>query len=195
LVEITLTVVTAYASFIFAEHLGMSGVLATLTAGLMVGNFGWSGAISDSGRSHVRDFWVFVAFLVNSIVFILIGTSEAHQPLGLYAAAAGVAILLVLTGRALAIYPLCALLYRSAVKVPLGYQHVLFWGGLRRALALALALGLPASIPERNEVVATAFAVVAFSIFAQGLTMPWLIARLGLSDGRVKAKETGASQF
>jgi len=189
LVEITLTVLTAYGSFILAEHFAMSGVLATLAAGMVVGNFGWSGAISPNGRGHVRDFWIFVAFLVNSVVFILIGTSEAHQPLALYAAAAAMAIVLVLVGRALAIYPLCGLLERSSLRVPLGYQHVLFWGGLRGALALALALGLPASLPERNEVVATAFAVVAFSIFAQGLTMPWLIARLGLSDRRAGRAE------
>jgi CPA1 family monovalent cation:H+ antiporter len=58
---------------------------------------------------------------------------------------------------------------------------VLVWGGLRGALALALALAVPDSVPERHEIVVMAFAVVAFSIFVQGLTMPWLIRRLRLS--------------
>ena len=57
---------------------------------------------------------------------------------------------------------------------------MLFWGGLRGALALALALALPAQIAERRDITVVAFAVVAFSIFVQGLTMPWLIRRLGL---------------
>lgn len=121
------------------------------------------------------------AFLTNSVVFILIGGQEAHQAAALFSVAAVSAIVLVQIGRALAVYPLCALLIPTALRVRLSYQHVLVWGGLRGALALALALALPESIPERHEIVATAFAVVAFSIFVQGLTMPWLIRRLGLS--------------
>jgi len=66
--------------------------------------------------------------------------------------------------------------------VPRNHQHVLFWGGLRGALALALVLALPASVPERDEIVVVAFAVVAFSIFVQGTTMPWLVRRLGLLE-------------
>ena len=65
------------------------------------------------------------------------------------------------------------------------HQHVLFWGGLRGALALALALGLPAGLPQRDDIVTVAFAVVAFSVFAQGLTMGPLLRRLGeLNGGR-----------
>jgi CPA1 family monovalent cation:H+ antiporter len=158
LVEITLTTLAAYGSFLLAEHFGMSGVLATLTAGLLVGNLGWRGAISQSGRGHVLAFWEYAAFLANSIIFIL----------------------LTLLGRAAAVYPLCALLRPTALRIEAGYQHVLVWGGLRGALALALALALPASLPERGEIIVVAFAVVAFSIFVQGLTMPWLTRRLGL---------------
>ena len=70
---------------------------------------------------------------------------------------------------------------RSALALPAPYQHVLWWGGLRGALALALALALPASLPERDEIIAVAFAVVAFSVFVQGLSMGPLVARLGLA--------------
>ncbi len=69
--------------------------------------------------------------------------------------------------------------------MPLKYQHVLFWGGLRGALALALVLALPQDVPQRGEIVVTAFAVVAFSIFIQGITMPLLVRRLGLLDGDI----------
>jgi CPA1 family monovalent cation:H+ antiporter len=163
-----------------AEHFHMSGVLASLTAGLLVGNVGWMHAISQTGRSHVLAFWDYAAFLANSVVFILIGSHEAHLPINIVTGAALAAVALVLVGRALAVYPLCALLMRTRVSIDYPYQHVLVWGGLRGALALALALALPEDVPERQEIIVVSFAVVAFSIFVQGLTMPWLIRRLGL---------------
>jgi monovalent cation:H+ antiporter, CPA1 family len=180
LVEITLTTLAAYGSFLLAEHFHMSGVLASLSAGLLVGNFGMMRSISENSRSHVFAFWEYAAFLANSVVFILIGSHEAHQHLTDVVGAAAVAIVLVLAGRALAVYPLCALSAPSRLRIDRSYQHVLVWGGLRGALALALALALPANIPERGEIIAVSFAVVAFSIFVQGLTMPYLIRRLRL---------------
>jgi CPA1 family monovalent cation:H+ antiporter len=76
-------------------------------------------------------------------------------------------------------------LFRATkLKVSFPYQHVLFWGGLRGALALALALTVPASVPERAPIIITAFVVVAFSIFVQGLTMPWLVKSFGLTEKR-----------
>jgi CPA1 family monovalent cation:H+ antiporter len=95
-------------------------------------------------------------------------------------AAGAIAIILSLIGRAAGIYPVALLFARSTLRLPGSYQHVLWWGGLRGALALALALALPRSLPERESIVAVAFAVVAFSIFIQGLTMSRLIERLGL---------------
>lgn len=180
LVEITLTMVIAYGSFLLAEEFHMSGVLATLTAGLIVGNYGFLGSISADGRQGVLNHWEYVAFLINSLIFILIGGREAAMPLLAVLEAAVAATLLSLLGRAAAVYPVMLVFRRTALAVPSAYQHVLFWGGLRGALALALALGLPASIPERDTIIAVAFAVVAFSIFVQGLTMPPMIRRLGL---------------
>jgi CPA1 family monovalent cation:H+ antiporter len=179
LVEITLTTVAAYGSFLLAEHLGMSGVLATLAAGLVVGNVGQRGAISQDGHGQIVLFWEFVAFLSNSIIFILIGAREAHHATQVFTVAAGVAIALVLLGRVAAVYPLCALFAGSRWRVRLWHQHVLVWGGLRGALALALALAVPATVPERGGIILAAFAVVAFSVFVQGITMPWLIKRTG----------------
>src|SRR5689334_40327 len=141
LVEITLTAIAAYGSFLLAEHFHASGVLASMTAGLIVGNVGWSGIISREGREHLFDAWDFFAFLANSFVFILIGMSVGAMPVGLLGfSTAAMVIVLVLVGRALAVYLLSALFARSKLSVPIRYQHVLFWGGLRGALALALAL-------------------------------------------------------
>jgi CPA1 family monovalent cation:H+ antiporter len=178
LVEITLTIVAAYGSFLLAEHFHLSGVLAALTAGLLTGNLGPLGSISDKGREAVLTFWEYIAFAVNSLIFILIGIREAYQDFVVLLVPIGLAILLVVGGRALAIYPLSALFARSRLRVTAGHQHVLFWGGLRGALALALALGLPPGIPQREEIVTVAFGVVAFSLFVQGLTMTPLLRKL-----------------
>ncbi len=180
LVEITLTALTAYGSFLLAEHFHVSGVLAALTAGLIVGNFGSLGSFTDRGRETMLDFWEFVAFLANSFVFILIGTSQAGISLTPVLFAAAAAIVLVLVGRAAAVYPVAALFARSRLRAPMGFQHVMWWGGVRGALSLALALALPTSVAERAEIIRVAFAVVAFSIFVQGLTMSRFARSLGL---------------
>lgn len=182
LVEITLTTLAAYGSFLIAERLHASGVLASLTAGLMIANLGSVGAISDSGRSHVLSAWEFFAFVANSFVFLLIGIQLVGVPIGrLGWLTAASAILLVLAGRVLAVYPLATIFRPTRLRIPMGFQHVLFWGGLRGALGLALALAVPASVPEHAAIILSAFVVVAFSIFVQGLTMPWLVERLGLT--------------
>jgi monovalent cation:H+ antiporter, CPA1 family len=185
LVEITLTTLAAYGSFLIAERLHASGVLASLTAGLLIGNLGALGSISQSGRPHVLAAWEFFAFVANSFVFLLIGirlVGVSINRLGWETAA--IAILLVLLGRAVAVYPLSNLFRPSKLRVPFAFQNVLFWGGLRGALALALALAVPPSVPERGPIILSAFVVVAFSIFVQGLTMPWLVERLGLTRKR-----------
>ena len=175
LVEITLTTIAAYGSFLLAEQFHTSGIISAMTAGLLIGGGGGNRFLSDQGRDRVHWAWEYFAFVANSFVFILIGMNVANQPLGqLGSAAAGVAILLVLAGRGLSVYPLAAAFSASRWRLPTPYQHVLFWGGLRGALALALALAIPSSVPERNAIIATAFVVVAFSILVQGLSMPWL---------------------
>lgn len=194
LVEITLTTIAAYASFLIAEHFRASGIISALCAGLMIGSVG-TRFLSDAGRDRVHWAWEYFAFLANSFVFILIGMSLASQPLQrLGSVAAGVAILLVLAGRALSIYPLSQLFKWSRWRLQASFQHTLFWGGLRGALALALALTVPVSVAERGAIILTAFAVVAFSILVQGLTMPWLVKRLDLAQREpeepVAARET-----
>jgi CPA1 family monovalent cation:H+ antiporter len=179
LVEITFTTLVAYGSFFAAEHFGCSGVLASLTAGLVVGNFRSSGSISAAGRHALGPFWEYAAFVANSLVFLLIGAQEAQQHFKALWIPVLLAIALVTLGRAAAVYPLCAVFARSRFKVNMRHQHVLFWGGLRGALALALSLSLPEDLPRRDVIVVITFAVVAFSVFAQGLTITPLLRRLG----------------
>ena len=179
LVEITFTTVAAYGSFFLAEYFHCSGVLATLTAGLIVGNLGILGSISAQGRKSVESFWDYATFVANSLIFILIGIEESHENFGLFLLPIIVAIAMVTLGRAMAIYPLCGLFFPSELRVKMNHQHALFWGGLRGALALALCLGLPPELPHRSEIITVTFGVVAFSVFVQGLTMKPMLKALG----------------
>jgi monovalent cation:H+ antiporter, CPA1 family len=179
LVEITFTTLAAYGSFFVAEHYHLSGVLAALTAGLVVGHYRCSASISDAGRHALQPFWEYLAFVANSLIFLLIGAQVAQQHFSGLWLPVLVAIVLVTLGRAIAIYPLCAVFARSRLKVQSRHQHILFWGGLRGALALALALALPEDLPHRDAIITITFAVVAFSVFAQGLTITSLLRGLG----------------
>ncbi len=191
LVEITLTTLTAYGSFLLAERFGASGILASLTAGIILGNVGWRRAISESGRGAVLAFWAYAAFLANSIIFILIGGQEARWAVDVLSIGSLLAVLLVLLGRAMAIYGIGLALHWTPARIPLAHQNILFWGGLRGALALALALALPADLPERGEIAVLTFTVVAFSIFVQGLTLPALVRRAAQRGDARSAAEDG----
>ena len=189
LVELTLTAIAAFGSFLLAEHFHDSGVLATVTAGIIVGNYRPAKETGDflsaKGREFLTDFWDFAAFLANSLVFLLIGariagSSYEHYPWTVYA---GV-LVITLVARAIAVYPLAAIFSLSRWRISYGEQHVLWWGGLRGALALALVLSLPGSVPRRDEIVLVTFFVVAFSIVVQGLTMPPVLRRLGFLGAR-----------
>ena len=183
LVELTFTTVAAYGSFLFAEQLHFSGVIATIVAGLTIGNWGTMAKLSNRGREAVDAFWEYAAFVANSLVFLLIGMHEPTQNISIFWWPAAAAVFFVLMGRAFAVYPLCALFAGSALRVSAYRQHSLFWGGLRGALALALALSLPAGMAGRPEIIAVSFAVVAFSVFVQGLTMRPLLRAAGEVPG------------
>jgi monovalent cation:H+ antiporter, CPA1 family len=186
LVETAVTVAASYGSFLLAESLHCSGVLATVAAGLVVGSVGLRAnnqkfGLSHHGRLFAVAFWEFLAFLANSAVFLLIGIAASHlQFSALGYSAMFVTIALVLLARAMSIYPLSLVLYMSRWRISLAEQHVLFWGGLRGALGLALALSLPSALPLRGAVIIATFVVVTFSVVVQGLTMPTLVRRVGL---------------
>ena len=182
LVEITLTTLCAYSSFLLAEHFHFSGVLATLCAGLVTGNSGRLTYLSDSARAALDSFWEYIAFVANSLIFLLIGVHEAQQHFNNLWRGVLIAVALVVISRAAAVYSLCAAFRGSRLRVDIRHQHILFWGGLRGALALALVLGLPDDMPLRDDIVTCAFAVVAFSVFVQSLTMNPLLRRLGQLD-------------
>ncbi len=178
LVETTLTVVLAFGSYLVAEQFHVSGVLAVLTAGLVTGSLS-PRSMSPTTRIVVFNFWEFAAFLASSAVFLLIGLHVDVTLLLQSWAPILWAIGGVLVTRALATY----LISRYVARVPLAWSHVLFWGGPRGAIALALALSLPASLgPARETVLAMTFGVVLFTILVQSLSMDALLRRLGLAQ-------------
>jgi CPA1 family monovalent cation:H+ antiporter len=188
LVETALTVVAAFGSFLIAEHFGASGVLATVAAGMTMGNLGvlteqerFGISFTPHGRAFVLEFWEFAAFLANSLVFLLIGSAMATIDFAREGVAAlALVIALALAGRAFAVYPVSLVLSGTRWAIPLNQQHLMWWGGLRGALALALALSLPAGLPLRDDILISAFAVVAFSVIVQGLTAPLTLKALGV---------------
>jgi CPA1 family monovalent cation:H+ antiporter len=177
LVETTLSVVAAFGSFLLAEHGHLSGVLATLCAGLIIGNFGPLKGLTAKGRDDAETFWEFAAFVANSLIFLLIGMRLVSNMVSEIWLHTIVAIVLVLVGRAAAVFGCSLLFARGKERVSLPHQKVLWWGGLRGALALGLALAIPADFPRHDQIVAVSFAVVAFSVLVQGMTVGKMIKR------------------
>ena len=182
LVEITLTTIVAWGSYLAADAIHVSGVLAVIAGGLLVGNYGKTG-MTPSTRAAVGGFWEYAAFVVNSVVFLLVGIEESRAGLLQALPFALTAALVVLAGR-LAVYPISFLagkIHGEHDTIPAGFQHVLVWGGLRGALSMALAMGLAPDFPFRAQVVTATFGAVLFSLLVQGLTIGPLLRRLKLT--------------
>jgi len=179
LVETTLTTVLAFGSYLVGEHiLGVSGVLAVVAAGIVNGNVGPRG-MSATTRVVVFNFWEYVAFLANSFIFLLIGLTIDIVDLFNNLSAIVVAIVAVLLARALGIYGL-SIFNR---EIPSRWKHVLYWGGLRGAITLALVLTISSeSLPQEivNLLRSMAFGVVLFTLLFQGFSMDWFVKKLKL---------------
>ena len=178
LIEITLTTVLAYGAYLVADQLHFSGVLAVVAAGLITGSLGPQG-MSPTTRIVLYNFWEYITFLVNSLVFLLIGMQVdipallgAWQPI-LWAIGA------VLLARAVVVYGLGWITGRLSEPVSWRWRNILAWGGLRGALSLALALSLPATFgPDRLLLRTMAFGVALFTLLVQAPTMNALVHRL-----------------
>jgi monovalent cation:H+ antiporter, CPA1 family len=188
LVETTLTTVLAFGSYLIGEHiLGVSGVLAVVTAGIVNGNVGPSG-MSATTRVVVFNFWEYAAFLANSFIFLLIGLTIDIADLLNNLPSIGVAILAVLLARALGIYGLSVFNREISTK----WKHIMYWGGLRGAIALALVLTLSTNdIPQNtvNQLRSMAFGVVLFTLLFQGVSMDWLVKKLKLVQRSIFQEE------
>jgi CPA1 family monovalent cation:H+ antiporter len=194
LVEQSLTLVSAYGTYLIVEELGGSGVIGVVTVGLILGNFGSRIGMNPRTRLIVSEFWDFIAFFVNSIVFLLIGDQinfgRLEQSLNLI----GVTIGAVLLTRAIAIYGLGALSNGLAnSKIGWREQTVLWWGGLRGSVSVALALSVPVVLDGRQDIIDAVFGVVLFTLLVQGLTTQVLLEKLNLiGDQPIRQKYSEA---
>ena len=208
LIVTTLTTLLAYGAYLVAEQLHVSGVLAVVVAGLLSGNVGLAGA-SPTTKIMLFNLWDYLAFLSNSLVFLLIGLSVDLSQLWANVGAIVVAVVAVLASRAVVVYGISWLAHlgKERSRMPLKWRHVLFWGGLRGAISLALALGLPLALPHRQTLQSMTFGVVLFTLLAQGTTIQFLLKWLGLTErpqhrvarevrlGRLFATQAGLRQL
>ncbi|WP_330204783.1 Na+/H+ antiporter [Cyanobacterium sp. Dongsha4] len=190
LVEQSLTLVSAYGAYLVTEKLGGSGVIGVVVVGLILGNFGSRIGMNPRTRLIVSEFWEFLAFLVNSIIFLLIGDQINFTDLITHLDLIFVAIIALIVTRLIAVF---ALSYISnlitVVDINLREQTILWWGGLRGSVSIAIALSVPTILSERQEVIETVFGVVLFTLLVQGLTTKLFLEKLNLIGNQAIKQE------
>jgi CPA1 family monovalent cation:H+ antiporter len=171
MIEITLTTIAAYGPFAIAEHVHGSGIIATVVAGMICGNVGARSGMSPATKIAAHTFWEYVAFALNSIVFLLIGLEVRIR--GLVDAWLEILVvwLAITLGRAVVTTAVSLALRRTSERLPWSWTAAMTWGGLRGALSMVLALALPQDFPSRPLIVNVTFGVVVLSIVVQGVTM------------------------
>lgn len=184
-VEQSLTLVTAYGTYLLVEELGGSGVIGVVTAGLVIGNFSAQTGVEPVKRSTMIEFWEFVIFFVNSILFLLLG-DQVHLPkLIQNIGTTSIAIAAILISRAFTVYGLSYLTnWLAKTDISWREQTVLWWTGLRGSVSIALALSIPVAVLGRDEIIANSFGVVWFTLLVQGLTASFLLEKLNLLEDR-----------
>lgn len=168
--EVLLTLAAVIGGYALASHLHVSGPLAMVIAGLIVGNHGRALAMSETTRMHVDMFWELLDEILNAILFVLIGLEVIVLSFSNSFWAAGAMALAVILAARIATVAMPVLLLPGMFRLPQGSWKVLTWGGLRGGISVALALSLPAG-PERDVVVTLTYMVVVFSILVQGLSI------------------------
>ena len=180
MITITLTTIAAYGSFLIADRLGVSGVMSTVAAGLVTGGRGLSQILFPSIRLATETFWEYIAFAMNSLIFLLMGFAVNLTLLWELFPIVILAYLSVLAARFFIVSGTWSIFYPTKYKFPYSWAVVMSWGGLRGALSMVLALSIPDSFALKELIVTLVFGVVLLSIFIQGLTMAPLLRLLGI---------------
>lgn len=191
--EVMLTTIAAYGSFVAAEGVGASGVIATVTAGMLCGSSEARSGRSVPARMAVATFWEYLAFALNSLVFLLIGLVVRVPTLVEQWRFILAAYVIVTLSRAVVTTALSAML-PPRLRIPPQWTAILAWGGLRGALSMVLALSLPESFPNRDILISMTFGVVILSILAQGVTVGPALRWLGLTTPTRRRADYGETQ-
>jgi CPA1 family monovalent cation:H+ antiporter len=189
-VVIAISLAAAYGSYLAVAGLGLSGVLASVSAGVVLGNYGRRIGLGARTERVLDAAWEPITFVLTALIFVAVGLAVAWTGLASAIGPIGWGLLGVLLGRALIVYGLIggavlALRGRAlAPKVPGRWLHLIFWAGLRGGVATAAALALPLGFPERELLQRITFGIVVVTLVVQGSTAGWLVRRLGLEGPR-----------
>jgi len=199
--EVMITIILAFSTYAVAEALGGSGVFAVVFSALVLGNYGTRFAMAPSTRMTLLNFWAFLAFAVNSFLFLLIGMdvhfSGNTVEMGLIIA--GTVMLFV--SRAGMVFVVGKIVNHKRTELPRRWQAIIWWGGIRGAIPIAMALSIPTTLlvldnagnavvfPFREQLKAATFGVVLFSLLIQGLTLKPVLKALGFSTMSKKGAE------
>jgi CPA1 family monovalent cation:H+ antiporter len=198
LVELTLSVAAAYGTYLLADAIHQSGIIATVVAGVVLANDARAHGMAKASREALDIVWEFVAFVLTALTFLLVGLAMSVGALADAIAPIAWGVVAILVGRAIVVYGLLggvSQLLRPATRrithgrplapLPMGWLHVLFWAGLRGAVAVAMALSLPNDFPRRELLQSITFGIVLFTLFVQGTTAEWLVRRTALTPTAV----------
>ena len=177
-IEVLITLALVTAGYRLASHWHLSGPLAMVVAGLMIGNQGRSFAMSEKTREHLDTFWELVDEILNAVLFLLIGLELLVLNLSGRAIAVGAILIVVVLAARFAATSIPVMLLKSRREFSPGVIRILTWGGLRGGISVALALGIPKDFAYRQEFLVATYVVVVFSIVVQGLTLKPLVARV-----------------
>lgn len=188
LVEVLLTGILAYGTFIICEQIHVSGVIGVLAAGLVIGNKGKIFAMSPKTRIAIQESWELAAFIINSLIFLMIGTQIPMDEISGHLSVVGISILVVIIARAVSVYlPMFMLNLKLRNKIPISWIHVINWSGLHGSIPIALMLSLSeSSIEYLEELYLMVFGVVLFSLVFQGLSIEILVRKLGLVERKTE---------
>lgn len=181
-IETTLTTILAYASFLIAEQIfHVSGVVAVVAAGLTLGTWGRI-KISPSVRQYIDHFWEYMAFVATALIFLMVGMRVNLDELLASSHVLPWVIVGMLLSRAIVIYGMIPVSNKlpGIEATSRAYQTVMYWGGLRGAIALAIVLSIP-EFEYSGLFIALVMGAVLFTLLVQGLSIEWLVAKLGLS--------------
>ena len=181
LIELSITLVLAYGTYVLADELHMSGIIATVVAAIVFGLYARAGSLSPRARDAVEIVWEFAAFLLTALLFVLIGLTIDLNTLTDAIVPITWGIVAVVGSRALIVYgmvgPASRLLRSPSNRIPTGWLHVMIAAGMRGAVAVALALSLPADIPQRELLVEVTFGITLFTLIVQGLALDPIVHR------------------